>query len=147
MKDELGDGAQLPRGAAYFRIVRFIGVGGISAIVYWIVMLAGVTLARLVPIFASIVAYSAGFLTAYYGHRRFTYRSDASINAELPRFLVVHLLCFTIGNLAFWYVEARLGASLFLAGAALTATSFSISYAASELWVFRKARRRRNHHR
>lgn len=133
------DHRKIPGGAACLRLMRFVGVGGAAAIVYWIVMLAGVALARVLPIVSSIAAYAAGFLTAYYGHRRFTYGSAAHIRAELPRFLVVHLLCFTLGNLAFWSVETQLGANLVLAGAALTGVSFCISYAASEIWVFRRA--------
>ena len=140
MKDEGAGRPNLSRGAAHFRTVRFISVGCASTAVYWIVLLSGVSSTRLAPIVVSIVAYGAGFLMAYYGHRRFTYRSVAPMAAEMSRFLVVHFLCFILGNLAFWYVGARLDANALLAGAALTGTSFSISYAAAELWIFREVR-------
>lgn len=119
------------------RAIRFLGVGGLSTAVYWVILLGLSTPLRVNPMISSIIAYLAGFATAYLGHRNITYRSRAFVGPELARFLTVSALCFCGGNLAFWTAVNRFHLPVVAGGMLLTAVNVGTAFLAYEFWVFR----------
>jgi putative flippase GtrA len=124
------------------RSVRYFGVGGLAALVYWVVMLVLSARLGVDPLVASVIGYAAGFVTAYVGHRNFTYRSNATISPELARFLIIQGTCFCVGNIVFWLTVKKIGWNVAVGGGLLTLVNFVVSFAAYELWVFRQMGRR-----
>ena len=118
------------------RLVRFAGIGALATAVYWIVLLALASLTHFPSTLSSVIAYGAGFLVSYAGHRFVTYRSRAAMRQEMARFFAVQALCFCLGNLAFWVAVGRLGFGAPIGGAFLTLVSLAVSYLAYEIWVF-----------
>jgi putative flippase GtrA len=131
---------QLER-ATILRLVRFVGVGGLSTGVYWILVLLLAGAFGVNATLASALAYLAGVVTAYAGHRNFTYRSAAAMSPEIVRFFATQAVCFVIGNLVFWLAVSRFHANYVVGGLLLTAVSLSLGLAAYELWVFQDGRR------
>jgi putative flippase GtrA len=119
------------------RGTRFLGVGGVATLAYWLVLLFLVNICHLDPTISSVAAYLFGIAVSFAGHRSFTYNSKATIRGELSRFLVTYALCFCAGNLVFWIAFAILHWNSIVAGLLLTGCNIALSYAAAELWIFR----------
>ena len=67
----------------------FFGVGVIAAIVHYSVLVAGVELARVSPVPATLAGYIFGGIVSYWLNRRHTYRSDRPHAEAGWRFAVV----------------------------------------------------------
>ena len=73
------------------RRARFILVGGAATLAHAVMLLIFVELGGLNPTLANLFAFICAFFVSYLGHKRFTFRSDASHASALPGFLLAAL--------------------------------------------------------
>lgn len=119
------------------QVATFGLVGVVATIVHYAVALS---LTRVMPLaFANPLGFAVAFCVSYFGHLRYTFRiagEQSNHRSRLPRFLVVALLGFLVGQtiivLPFHSLPDWL--SLLLAVTAAPVTTFI----ASKLWVFRQ---------
>lgn len=68
------------------RLLRFGFVGGLATITY-ATLTTLVVGAGMAPVPASVLAYGAGGIVSYVGHKTVTFRSSADHASELPKFV------------------------------------------------------------
>ncbi|TPN84224.1 GtrA family protein [Mesorhizobium sp. CU2] len=68
------------------RILRFAAIGGLSTLIYAVGTLALSGRFGLSAAIGSVVAYGAGAVFSYCGHRFVTFMSDGAVGFELARF-------------------------------------------------------------
>ena len=71
------------------QMMRYAGVGGVSAIVHYATLIAAVELAQADPVFASVVASAAGALVNYALNYHYTFSSDRAHHISVLRFAIV----------------------------------------------------------
>lgn len=125
------------------RFIRFVIVGGGSAILYFLLMWLCRSSLGLTPFLATICAYSASFCAAYTLQHRWTFRSGTTHRITLPRYALVQVICavLTAGvtqAISHAYPQAADG---ILAGIS-TALASSLSFVLSSRWAFSSASRR-----
>ena len=70
------------------QLLRFVGVGGVASILYFLLASALNAGLGLMPALASVLAYAGGAAFAFFAHRRFTFRSDHGAAQALPKFVL-----------------------------------------------------------
>ena len=70
------------------QLVRFVGVGGVASVLYFLLASALNAGLGLMPAIASVLAYAGGAAFAFFAHRRFTFRSDQGAAQALPKFVL-----------------------------------------------------------
>ncbi|WP_181183173.1 GtrA family protein [Mesorhizobium sp. B3-1-7] len=68
------------------RILRFAAIGGLSTLIYAVGTLALSDRFGLPAAISSVVAYGAGAVFSYCGHRFVTFMSDGAVGFEIARF-------------------------------------------------------------
>jgi putative flippase GtrA len=120
--------------------VRYVFVGGISAVLYYGLFTAGwVTLSRWVPyVLIAVVSSTLTAIATYPLYRRIVFRTTGPLLAGFLRFYVVCVwaMVFSIGGLSF-LVEIA-GLHPLLAQAIIIALGPLINYQAGKLWAFRQ---------
>jgi putative flippase GtrA len=120
--------------------VRYVFVGGISAVLYYGLFTVGwVTLSRWVPyLLIAIVSSTLTAIATYPLYRRIVFRATGPLLAGFLRFYVVCVwaMVFSIGGLSF-LVEI-VGLHPLLAQAIIIALGPLINYQAGKLWAFRQ---------
>lgn len=118
------------------RLFRFAGVGALSSLVYVLAVALYVELLGIEPGWASALAYVTAIPVSFFGHRKVTFRSDASLLPELLRFLLIHAtnIAISVGGMA-WAVN-WLGASYWV-GSLIAVVLVPLStFIIMDLWVF-----------
>lgn len=78
------------------KFTRFIVIGGLSAVVYFLITIAVKMGFSAEPKIASVIGYLVSIPINYAGNRYFSFRSGREINREFSRFIVVHGLNLVI---------------------------------------------------
>ncbi len=125
-----------PRRELALRILRFAMVGGLCSILYllfawWLIQLSAVP-----AVIGTAAAYLLVVPINFLLQKHFTFRSSASLTAELPRFLLVHgmNLALSVGIMAL--VVTWWGLSPIWGMLATVVIVPLVVYLALDLWVF-----------
>lgn len=114
---------------------RFGLVGILATLTYLVVGLLADRLGA-GPYAASFAGYLASVGISYFGHGRFTFRTQRPYSATGPRFLVVTLSVFALTNLLVFVVTDLLGKPFFVATIVIAVTIPVATWAMSRFWVF-----------
>jgi putative flippase GtrA len=115
----------------------FLAIGGLSALGY--VLLAGALVPRLPMVPAPLVSfccYSLFVLPAYFGHRRFSFRSDAPHRRALPRYVATQGLGLTLAAAFSFLAYHVAGLGGFAASGAVIVLTSAVNFAVLKLWAF-----------
>ena len=119
-----------------WKTVRFIVVGVLGALVYFICSYLFLTYTELPAFIASLLAYTCSFGFAYLGQKFWAFRSIAPHSVTLFRYAVLQACCATFAatftQVSVSYTDVS---PLLLSGLATVFTS-GISYVVSSCWVF-----------
>lgn len=96
--------------------------------------------ARLHYLVILVLAWPPAVLNAYFWHRRFVFRSTASVRRELPRFSLVYLASLIAGLLLLPVLLANLPFNIYVLQAGYTVAVVALSYLAHKLFTFRRER-------
>jgi len=86
--------------AQVMRLVKFLVVGGGSTLLYAAIANGLVYMGGLRAVQASVIAYLAGMVFSYFGHKHVTFHSNGSHGSELPRFIATNALGYAIAYFA-----------------------------------------------
>jgi len=118
------------------KTIRFIIVGVLGALVYFIASYLFLTYTELPAYLASLLAYACSFGFAYLGQKLWAFRSIAPHSVTLFRYAVLQACCATFAaTFTQVFVSYSEWSPLLLSGVATIFTS-SISYVVSSCWVF-----------
>ena len=129
---ELCGGDTLPS-----RLVRFAGIGGVSSLVYVVVVALFVEFLSLEPVSASILGYVISIPVGFLGHRRVTFRSDGHFSAELTRFIFLHCVNIAVSVTGMYGVVDWYGASYWFGSLFAVVFVPISSFIIMNQWVFR----------
>ena len=117
-------------------IITFGLMGMLSTVVHVLSGLLAHYRAGLSPFNANIVAYCAGFLVSYFGHRNFTFRSPGRISRSMPRFLAIALAGLLMSQAIVWLVVSMAGLAYWFALAVIVMTVPPATYVLGRIWAF-----------
>ena len=78
------------------KLFRFIFIGGLSTVSYIILVSVFVSLAKIQPSIASILAYCFSLPLSFVGHRFHTFNSNGIIWEEILKFIIIHVISLGI---------------------------------------------------
>jgi putative flippase GtrA len=120
----------------FFELIRFGGVGGLTTVIYFVLLWP---LAKLLPLpmwLLASIAYLPPLLLGYVLHRSFTFRSDRRHASAGPRFVLVQLGGMAFNSFAIW-VGTDLLQSPFLPVQLVTiALQVMLTYLGQKLFAF-----------
>ena len=120
-------------------LVRFSSISALSTLTYAAVLILAAVVAGIDGKAAIALAYFAALPMNFFGHRRFTFRSDAHVATQILKFIFVHALILALSTavmaLSVDYFRMPVLAGLVLSTAAIMVLSFLLLNS----WVFKKA--------
>lgn len=115
--------------------VRFLMVGGLATALHYVILIGLVQWGGLGATLSSSLGFAVSALVNYLLNRRFTFKSDASHAAALPRFATIALTGLVL-NAAVMASLVQLHVPYLLAQAVATATTVLWNYALNRRWTF-----------
>jgi putative flippase GtrA len=120
----------------FWRLVRFLLIGGIATAVYVSAALMAVEWAGRSPMVSSTVGFCASFAVSYLGHFHFTFAVPGRYRDYVVRFAVSSLASFLISTLAMWLSTKLLELDYRIALIAVAIIIPVCSYLINRFWVF-----------
>ncbi len=120
------------------QLARFGAVGIAAMAVHWLVVKLLVPLG-LQPLIANVIGFAVAFNISYWGHRNWTFASEASHQTTLTRFFAVAVGSFLINEFAyslllrFTHLNYDVALAIVLVGVA------ALTFVLSRYWAFRAA--------
>ncbi len=119
------------------RWLRFLFVGALATVVYFVFGLLFVQVLCLPLLFGNALAFALGFIVSYLGHTFFTFEAKDKHARMLPRFAATQAFGLLLNSALVWLI-VRLGAAYELAMLVATALVPVAVYLICKYWVFRK---------
>ena len=118
------------------KMARFGAVGAAATVVYALAVVVFVSGLGVDPNAAAVLGYLTALPVSFIGHRRFTFRSKATMTPELMRFTVMHFvnMMVSLGGMA-WAVDL-LGLDYWVGILVAVVIVPLASYITADLWVF-----------
>lgn len=107
-------------------------------VVHWLVVRLLVP-AGFAPLLANVIGFGTAFNVSYFGHRNWTFASDAAHSTTFWRFFLVALSSFAL-NEAMYFVLLRWGMDYQIALAIVLVTVAVLTFVLSKTWAFRHSR-------
>lgn len=118
------------------QFLRFVAVGGITALLYVVFASALASYAELVPWLASTLSYASFALPAYFGHRRFAFRTSAKHQVAMPRYMAVQALCLALSAILTYVIDRAISLPPLMLFTIVACILAIVSFALARLWVF-----------
>jgi len=118
------------------QLARF-GIVGVSAMaVHWLVVLLLVP-AGLVPLLANVLGFAISFNVSYFGHRSWTFATDADHSSTFWRFLSVALTSFALNEAMYFLLLRFTGLNYQVALGIVLVAVAALTFVLSKTWAFR----------
>jgi len=121
------------------QFVRFFGVGSISAIGHFGVLILLVQVFAVAPVPASAAGALIGAWINYVLNYRYTFRSDKKHSEAVFKFAMVALIGLLLNSLFMWLGVEILAMHYLLSQVVTTGLVFIWNFAANRCWTFRVA--------
>jgi putative flippase GtrA len=118
------------------QLTRFALAGGAGTAAHYLVLLALVSLAGVPPGRAAFAGAVVGACVVYLLNRRYTFASQRSHAATLPRFALMAIVGAVLNGVLVGLLSAA-GMYFLLAQLLATAAILVINFIVSKLWIFR----------
>ncbi|MGI9285186.1 MAG: GtrA family protein [Pseudomonadales bacterium] len=119
------------------QILRFILVGGMTAVVYYGVLYTLVEFLGMAVLFSSSAAYIGAIILNYKLHHAWTFEARVSHNVATTRYLVMCVIGFTINYLVMFFGLSDDQSNYLLVQTAAVVCVVSWNFVMSSLWVYR----------
>jgi putative flippase GtrA len=119
------------------QFLRFTGVGCLSAVGHYGLLMALVQCAGITPVNAAFAGATMGALINYLLNFRYTFCSHASHVGTIPKFVIVALISILANQALIWVLITRLAMYYLFAQLLTTAILLLCSFAAGRYWTFR----------
>lgn len=115
-----------------FAVVGLVGTAAHYAVLWFLVEFGSVSVVA-----ATTAGFAVGAIVNYFLNRRFTFTSDATHAAALPKFLVIAALCAVVNALVVAWLLEHTNVHYLLIQLFATGTVFVWNFIANSLWTFR----------
>jgi len=124
-----------------FQFVKYLGVGGSTALVYFGFIFVTVELLKLRHFSAVSISYVFAITFHFLANKTFTFNSrNADVLREVLRYILVALVNYLITLLVVFIVVDWAGYSTYLGAALAIAITVGLGYGMTKFWVFRHNR-------
>lgn len=120
----------------FWRVVRFLIVGGTATGVYIAVAMVVVEFGHFSPVLGAVIGYCASFLVSYVGHLRFTFAVSGRYRDYVLKATVSSLASFFISTFAMWLATKMLMIDYRVALVAIAIIIPICNYLINRFWVF-----------
>lgn len=118
------------------RLMRFGVTGGLTSIIYFSLIYVLIGLWSMNPTLASLVSFIPAIVYNYVSHKYWSFESDLSHKASLPRFAVVTISGMGINSGIIYLGTEMMGAPFLPVQAVAIAALLVWNYMMFSLWVF-----------
>ena len=115
---------------------RFGAVGFFVSLINYFGVVGLVQFLQIPPLRANLIVFCVAVVVSFLMHKRFTFQSDTSIKAALPKFAIISLATLGIMQLWFYILLSVFNIYYAIALIIVLATIPPIKFAASKAWVF-----------
>ncbi|MEH6515393.1 MAG: GtrA family protein [Halioglobus sp.] len=119
------------------RLLRFVLVGGATAVIHYGLLYAGVELLGLAAIFASSVGFAIAVTFNYFMHYSWTFAEPAPHGRTAARYLFMICCGFMINGLLMYVCSTVLAVNYLLSQAVATVAVLTWNFTVANFWVFR----------
>lgn len=120
----------------FWRVVRFLIVGGVATGVYIAAAMVAVEFGHLSPVTGAVIGYCASFLVSYLGHLRFTFAVGGRYRDYVVKATVSSLASFCLSTFAMWLATKMLKIDYKVALIAIAIIIPICNYLVNRFWVF-----------
>lgn len=119
------------------RLVLFVAVGSVAALVHWLVVVALVEGRQLAPLVANVVGWLTAFVVSFGGHRRWTFEDQGAPAARSARrFFAVSAAGFAVNEGTYAALLHGTGWRYDLVLVIVLLAVAALTYLASRRWAF-----------
>lgn len=123
------------------QFVRYLGVGGSTAILFFVILFVAVEVLQFGHLLAVSVSFVCSTSFHFLANKTFTFKSrDANVLREVTRYLCVALLNYAITLIVVYLVVDLARQSTYLGAALAIAATVGLGYGMTKFWVFRHTR-------
>lgn len=119
------------------RIFKFISVGTVSTVTYFIFAFVLNYIDPQSPEINSIYAYLAGMTISFTGQRVVTFQSANSIKPDILRFLVLSIIGLILSYFCLYFINTNLGLAPIFGNLLVCLLIPLVNYIIMSLWVFK----------
>ena len=119
------------------RVLRFILVGGATALIHYGLLYAGVELLGLGAILASSAGFTIAVTFNYFMHYSWTFAEPAPHGRTALRYLLMICCGFMINGLLMYVCSTVLAVNYLLSQAVATVAVLTWNFTVANFWVFR----------
>ena len=119
------------------RLVLFALVGGSASLIYIVIFALVDSVTGASTLVANIVAYGIAIPFSYAGHKYLTFSSSNPIISEFPKYIMTQTIGFLSCTTVSMALIDGLHVNHIISSIASTSTVPLISYALSNIWVYR----------
>lgn len=118
-------------------LLSFLIIGGAAAVAFVGVSSAAVAMIRSVPSWlVSALCYAGFIVPVYLLHRRFSFRSEASHQQALPRYVLVQLSGLALATGFSWLCYSLIGLPTPVAALLVIGFTSALNFVILRLWAF-----------
>ena len=121
----------------FWQLIRFGLVGIAASCVHFGIVVAFVQTHRLQPLSANAIAFCFAFQVSYWGHRCFTFSSQANHFKAVSKLITVSVGTFAANQGLFYLLFKIVGLQYALALFIVLATLPILTFIINKYWVFR----------
>lgn len=118
----------------------FVVIGALTTIVHIIVGLIVHHVLHVDAFNANLAAFCVGFFVSYFGHRTYTFRSEARISYSMPRFFCISLMSLFLNQAIVFVMVNTLHYPYWMALGVMVAVVPAFTYVLGRLWAFSDGR-------
>jgi len=118
-------------------LLKFTMVGGVSTVAHYLVLLISVETLHLDALIATMIGYSIGALINYYLNLRYTFNSNASHRAALPKFVIMVILGFAINAFVMFLMVYVASVNYMVGQLVATITVYCWNFMIGKHWTFK----------
>jgi putative flippase GtrA len=117
-------------------MIAFGFVGGFVTLSHIVVGLFSHHILGMTAFTANLVAYCAGFLLGYFGHRQLSFRSKAEIRKSMPKFFVISFSNLLVNQIIVYLFVNVAKYEYWVSLVVMVLTVPALTYLLSRLWAF-----------
>lgn len=121
------------------QFLKFVGVGGVSTLNHYVVMVLAVELLGASPIISSLLGFVVGAVTSYLLNYFYTFRASVSHKSAASKFLAVAVVGACLNTAIVGFLIELMGLHYFISQMIATGTVLVLNFLASKYWSFASA--------
>ena len=124
----------------FHQFLRYAAVGAAATVAHYATLIGLVESQATGKVPGALAGFVVGGIVSYILNRRFTFDSDTSHGAAIPRFMLVTLVAFGLTGALMWVFAERLGIHYLLSQLVTTGIVLVWTFIGNRFWTFAASR-------